>query len=106
MLRYKRINTGTLTNGVETILELLSCPIGKKYHIVSIATAPLANMYLRVYRDAEQIVDCASTDMTTAAPLLPMDIPLNTGQVCKAGFFNNGAVTTSKEITIGYKDES
>ena len=105
MLRYKRINTGTLTSGIETILEILSCPIGRKYRIVSIATAPLANMYLRVYRAAEQVVDCASTDMTTSMPLLPMDIVLETGQVCKAGFYNNGAATTAKEITIGYKDE-
>jgi len=63
-------------------------------------------MYLRVYRDAEQIVDAASTDMTTAAPLLPMDLPLKTGQVCKAGFYNNGSgATTAKEITIGYRDD-
>jgi len=105
MLRYKRITTGTLTSGVETIAEILSCPKGKKYRIVTIATAPLALMYLRVYRDAEQIVDCASTDLTTAAPLLPMDLALDTGQVVKAGFYNNGAVTTAKEITIGYKDD-
>lgn len=105
MLRYKRITTATLTSGVETIAEILSCPKGKKYHIVSISTAPLANMYLRVYRDAEQIVDCASTDLTTAAPLLPMDLTLDIGQVCKAGFYNNGAVTTAKEITIGYRDD-
>jgi hypothetical protein len=62
-------------------------------------------MYLRVYRDAEQIVDCASTDLTADFPLLPMDVPLETGQVVKAGFFNNGAVTTAKEITIGYRDD-
>lgn len=105
MLRYKRITTGTLTSGVETIAEILSCPKSKKYRIVSISTAPLALMYLRVYRDAEQIVDCASLDLTTASPLLPMDIPLDTGQVCKAGFYNNGAATTAKEITIGYKDD-
>ena len=105
MLRYKRITTATLTNGVETIAEILSCPKGKKWRIVSIATAPLENMYLRVYRDAEQIVDCASIDLTTAAPLLPMDLPVETGQVVKAGFFNNGADTTAKEITIGYTDE-
>ena len=105
MLRYKRITTGTLTSGVETILEILSCPKGKKYRIVSISTAPLALMYLRVYKDAEQIVDCASLDLTTTAPLLPMDLTLDVGQVCKAGFYNNGAVTTAKEITIGYKDE-
>lgn len=105
MLRYKRITTATLTSGIETIAEILSCPKGKRYRIVSIATAPLANMYLRVYRDAEQVVDCASIDMTTAAPLLVMDLMLDTGQVCKAGFYNNGAATTAKEITIGYNDE-
>ena len=105
MLRYKRITTPTLTDGVETIAEILSCPKGKKYRIVSISTVPLAKMYLRVYRDAEQIVDVDSEIMTTAAPILPMDIKLDVGQVVKAGFYNNGAVTTPKEITIGYKDE-
>lgn len=106
MLRYKRITTPTLTNGVETLSDLLSATTGKKYRIVSIATAPLAGMYLRVYRDSEQIVDAASTDMTTSMPLLPMDLPVSVGQQVKAGFYNNGAATTAKEITIGYKDES
>lgn len=105
MLRYKRITTPILTNGVETIVEILSCPIGKSYRIVSISSYPLANLYLRVYRDAEQIVDCASIDLTVYSPLLPMDIPMKTGQVVKTGFFNNGAATTAKEITIGYRDE-
>ena len=105
MLRYKRINTGTLTDGKETILEILSCPKARRYKIVSIATVPLADMYLRVYKNAEQIVDAASTDMTTASPLLPMDIKLDVGDVCKAGFYNNGAATTAKEITIGYRDD-
>lgn len=105
MLRYKRITTATLTSGIETIAEILSCPKGKKYRIVTISTAPAASLYLRVYRDAEQIVDIASIDMTTAAPLLPMDLTLDTGQVCKTGFYNNGGATDAKEITIGYKDE-
>lgn len=105
MLRYKRINTGTLTDGVETLAEILSCPKGKRYQIVTISTAPLANMYLRVYKNAEQIVDCASIDMTDGHPLLPMDIELDVGDVVKAGFYNNGAATTAKEITIGYKDK-
>lgn len=104
MLRYKRITTPTLTDGQETISELLSCPTGKRYRIVSISSAPLADMYLRVYRQAEQIVDAASIIMTTAAPLLAMDLPLDVGQVVKAGFYNNGAVTTPKQITIGYMD--
>jgi len=104
MLRYKRITTGTLTDGKETLAELLSGIAGKKYRIVSITTAPLANMYLRLYRNAEQIVDVATIAMTTAAPLLPMDLPVELGHVVKAGFYNNGAATTAKEITIGYTD--
>jgi hypothetical protein len=88
MLRYKRITTGTLTNGVETIGDLISCPKGKKYTIKTIATAPLADMYLRLYKNSEQIVD----------------LTLNEGDVVKAGFFNNGAATTAKQITIGYTD--
>lgn len=104
MLRYKRIETPTLTNGKEIITEILTCPEGKRYHIVSITTDPVANMYLRVYRNAEQIVDIASIAMTTAAPLLPMDLPLSVGNVVKAGFYNNGAATDPKQITIGYRD--
>ena len=104
MLRYKRIETPTLTDGKEIIAEILTCPEGKRYRIVSITTAPLADMYLRVYRNAEQIVDVASIAMTTAAPLLPMDLPLTVGNVVKAGFYNNGAATTAKQITIGYED--
>jgi len=106
MLRYKRITTATLTDGQETIAEILSCPKGRKYKIVSISTAPYADMYLRVYKNAEQIVDAASIIMTTSAPLLPMDIRLDVGDVVKAGFYNDGAVATDpKQITIGYTDE-
>ena len=104
MLRYKRITTATLTDGVETIAEILSCAKGRRYKLVSISTAPLADMYLRVYKNAEQIVDAASIVMTTAAPILPMNIQLDVGDVVKAGFYNNGAATTAKEITVGYTD--
>ena len=104
MLRYKRITTPTLTDGVETLAEILSCPKTKRYKVVLISSAPLADMYLRVYKNAEQIVDAASIIMTTAAPILTMDVDLETGDVLKAGFYNNGAVTTAKQITIGYTD--
>jgi len=104
MLRYKRITTATLTDGIETIAEILTCPKGKKFKIVSISSAPLADMYLRVYKNAEQIVDAASIAMTTAKPFLPMEIPMDVGDVIKAGFYNNGAATTAKQITIGYID--
>lgn len=104
MLRYKRVNTGTLTDGVETLVDLISGTKNKRYKIVTITTAPLANMYLRLYKNAEQIVDAASTDMTDGHPLLPMDLNIEVGDVIKAGFYNNGAATTAKEITIGYEE--
>ena len=103
MLMYKRIETATLTVGKEVIGEILSCPKGKRYKIVSITCAPLANMLLRVYRGAQQIVDIDSIAMTSAAPLLPMDLPLDVGQVCKAGFYNDtGGNTAARQITVGY----
>jgi len=104
MLKYKRITTPTLTDGAETLADMLSGSAGKNRRIVSISTVPLADMYLRVYRDAEQMVDCASIHLTTAAPWLPMDLPLAEGQQCKVGFYNDGAVTTAKQITVGYEE--
>ncbi|GAI93581.1 unnamed protein product, partial [marine sediment metagenome] len=68
MLRYKRITIDTVHDGSETIKEMLTCPKGRQYKIVSISTAPLSLIYLRVYKNAEQIVDCASLVMTTAKP--------------------------------------
>lgn len=104
MLRYKRITTPTNTSGTEILSEILSGVKGKRQKIVSITTAPLADMYLRVYRNAEQVVDIASIAMTTAKPLLPMDLPVEVGQLVKVGFYNDGAATTAKQITIGYED--
>jgi hypothetical protein len=104
MLKYKRITTATLTDGAETLATILTGIKGKKHRIVSITSAPLADMYLRVYKNAEQVVDIQSIAMTTAAPLLPMDLELELGDDIKAGFYNNGAVTTPKQITVGYEE--
>lgn len=104
MLKYKRVTIATVTDGVETLLSVLSGMSGKNRRIVSISTPPLANHYLRVYRDADQIVDCATIHLTTAAPWLLMDLALAEGQECKVGLYNNGAATTAKEITIGYTE--
>jgi hypothetical protein len=106
MLRYKRIETLALTAGREIIGEILSCPTGRRYRIVSIHVDPLANMFLRIYKQAEQIVDIDSIAMTTAAPFLPMDVSLEVGEVCRAGFYNNtGGNTAARQITIGYTDD-
>jgi uncharacterized protein (DUF779 family) len=104
MLRFVRVNSGTITNGVETLVNALSASKNKKYKIISISTDPLANMYLRVYKNSEQICDIASIACTSAKPFIDMDIDVELGDLIKVGFYNNGAATTAKDITIGYKE--
>lgn len=103
MLKYikKKI---TPTDGEETLVNILAGMAGKSRRVVSIYTAPLNAMYLRVYRDAEQIVDANSLICTSASPLLPMDVPLADGQQLEVGFYNDGAAETAKYITIGYEE--
>jgi len=104
MLKYKRIKSPTIPSGEETIFDMLAGFTGKSRKIVSISTIPVTDMWLRVYRDAEQIVDCHSEVMTVEMPLLPMDLSLGEGQLCKVGFYNDGAADTPKNITIGYTE--
>lgn len=104
MLKVKRIKTGTLTSGVETIYDILAGMSGKARRIISITTLPLTSMYLRVYRDADQIVDMNSVHLVAGFPWLKMDLPLAEGQQCKVGFYNDGAATTAKHITIIYEE--
>ena len=105
MLRYKRIETATLTQNKEIIAEILSGLEGKRYTVVSISSAPLADCFLRVYRNAEQIVDAASIIMTTSAPILPMNLPVGVGQIVRVGFLNESVTDMAKQITIGYTDD-
>lgn len=104
MLKVKRVKTSTLTSGVETLYDILAGMSGKNRRIVAITTKPLDAQYLRVYRDADQIVDLNSLHLVSAAPWLTMDLPLAEGQQCKVGFYNDGAATTAKHITIIYEE--
>jgi len=105
MLKYKRLNTATLTDGAEILATILSGLKNKSYRIVSITTDPLANMWLRLYKNAEQICDIQSIACTSGSPLLPMDLPVDVGDVISVGFYNNGAATTAKDISIGYEEK-
>jgi len=105
MLKYKRLLTATLTDGAETIANILSGPKGKSYKITGITTDPLANMWLRVYKNAEQVVDVQSIACTSANPLLPMNLDVEVGDEIKVGFYNNGAATTAKDVAIAYEDK-
>ncbi len=105
MLKYKRLRTATLTDGAEVLASILSGIKNKSYRIVGITTDPLANLWLRVYKNGEQIVDVQSIACTSASPLLPMDLDLDVGDDIKVGFYNNGGATTAKDIAIAYEDK-
>ncbi len=103
MLKYKRVNVTSLVSGTEVLTDMLSGMAGKNRRIVSINTEAVALDYLRVYRDAEQIMDCECPIATDATRWLPMDLPLAEGQQCKVGI-DRGSALTEAEITIRYEE--
>ena len=105
MLKYKRLRTETLTDGAETLATILSGLKNKTYRIVGLTTDPLANMWIRLYRNGEQVVDVQSIACTSSKPMLAMDVPVDVGDDIKVGFYNNGAATTVKDIAISYEDK-
>lgn len=105
MLKYKKYRFLSIADKVEDLTDMLSGMAGKSRRIVSISATPDDSFYIRVYRDAEQIVDVNSFILTTSAPFLAMDLPLAEGQLCKAGFLNStGDTVTDRDITIGYTE--
>ena len=104
MLKYKRLRTATLTDGAETLATILSGAKNRVYRIVGITTDPLANMWLRLYKNADQIVDVQSIACTAAKPVLAMDLPIDVGDVIAIGFYNNGAVATAKDVAVVYEE--
>lgn len=105
MLKYKRITFASIVDTKEDVRTILAGMSGKNRRIVSISATPDDTFYIRVYRDAEQIVDVNSYALTVEAPFLAMDLPLAEGQVCTAGFLNStGGTVTDRDITIGYTE--
>lgn len=104
MIKYKRLRTATLTDGAETLATILQGAKNKNYRIVGLTTDPLADMWIRLYKNADQIVDMQSIACTTAKPVLDMDLPVELGDDIKVGFYNNGAATTAKDIAIAYEE--
>lgn len=103
MLKYIKKKV-TPTDGEETLVNILAGMAGKSRRVVSVYTVPLLKHYLRVYRDAEQIVDADSTICTDGSPLLPMDLSLADGQQLEVGFYNDGVSEVAKYVTIGYEE--
>jgi len=104
MLKWKRISV-TAVNTYEQVEDILAGMAGKnrviKYFFEGDRTAAT---FLRLYRDADQIVDIECDLLTAQAPMLPMDLTLAEGQICKAGFYNNSGGDLTRTICIGYEE--
>ncbi|GAJ06855.1 unnamed protein product [marine sediment metagenome] len=104
MLKWKRVLSETLDLNQERLTPILAGMSGKNRVIKKISTTPTADKYLRVYRDAEQIVDFDSFTLDGVVPIIDMDLPLAEGQQCSVGFYNSAGVTTKIEIMIAYEE--
>jgi len=104
MLKWKRISI-RVEAAAEELDDTLAGMSGKNRvikHLVSSQHTALVR--LRVYRDAEQIVDYDCNLLTDEAPLVPMDLPLAEGQLCKVGIYNGSTTVKTSVIAIGYEE--
>ena len=104
MLKWKTHKFADIVGPAEDLNDILAGMSGKNRVIRYIGSPTTANLSIRIYRDAEQIVDYLCAHITSAAPLLPMDLPLAEGQLCKAGFFMLTGTATTPSIEIGYTE--
>ena len=104
MLKWKKHTFETISDTVESTTDILAGMAGKNRRIKYFTTGIETNMFIRIYRDAEQCVDFDVGIITVEHPLIPVDIPLEPGQLCKAGFFNLSAGDVTPTLTIGYEE--
>lgn len=104
MLKWKKYKFAAIENNTESLTDILAGASGKNRVIKYIAGDIDTDIYLRVYRDAEQIVDFDCALQTTAKPLVEMNLPLGDGQLCKAGFYNESAGSVTPTLVIGYEE--
>jgi len=104
MLKWKKHTFPAIQAGDEDLTDILAGMAGKNRVIKYIAAPATANLWIRVYRDAEQFVDFQCSLLTSVLPLLPMDLPLAEGQLCKAGFYYSTSSDVTPTIHIGYEE--
>lgn len=104
MLKWKKHKFDTISNTEELTTDILAGITGKNRRIKMFTCDIDTNIYVRIYRDAEQCVDFDCGLVTVQHPLIPVDIPLSPGQLCKAGFFNLTAGDVTPTLTIQYEE--
>jgi len=104
MFKWKKLTfeTAATSEKVEVILSGMS---GKNRVIKLFLTGDrTAATFLRMYRDAEQIVDYECDLLTTNAPMLPVELPLAEGQNCSVGLMNSTDGALTRTFQIGYEE--
>lgn len=104
MLKWKKVSVTAAANTEE--LENILAGMSGKNRVIKLITIEdkVSTDYLRVYRDADQIVDLQGTQLTDYFPFLPMDLPLAEGQLCTVGFSNTTGGSLTRVISIGYEE--
>lgn len=103
-LKWKTFRFADVSTGVESLVDALAGLSGKNRVIKHIFPSQNADVYLRMYRDGEQIVDINSYALTTYFPILPVDVPVKDGQLIKVGFYNKAGTCTTPDFAIGYEE--
>lgn len=104
MLKWKTYKFASIGNNTESLTDILAGLSGKN-RIIKFVTGDIdSDIYLRMYRDAEQFVDFECDLITSSNPFLAVDIPLAEGQLCKAGFYNVSAGSVTPSLAIGYEE--
>lgn len=105
MLKYKRVNILAPASGDDNLVDMIAGMAGKNRVITSIACNGADTDFLRLYRDAEQIVDCDCELVKAGEAWVKMDLPLAEGQQCKVGIYPSTTRTgITYQITIGYTE--
>lgn len=109
MLKWKSFKIDTFVQGVEELEPALAGMSGKNRVIKYLLADANAGVNIRVYKDANQIVDIESTLLTLAttpnlALYLMMDLPLKEGELCSIGFYGLTGGATTPDIAIGYEE--
>lgn len=104
MLKWKNFKMATITAPDEKLETALAGVSGKNRVVKHLLFDQNADVYVRVYKDAEQIVDLESLANGTTFRIIPMDLPLADGEICKIGFYNKSGTCTTPDIAIGYEE--
>lgn len=104
MLKWKNFKMSTVTATNEDLVDALAGMSGKNRVIKQLLFDQNADVYVRVYKNAEQIVDLESTMNGTTFRVIPMDLPLAEGELCKIGYYNKTGTCTTPDIAIGYEE--